>query len=234
MTLGHIVVKEIITKQALLNCRQYGNWEEARMKCSHPLCHLPCWVSAEDSDLCQVHFIVGLSACTPASPHKVVRSFLLFFCFYNSLPLFEPLPWVLLFGSVSLHWAQQSTGKQETTSIERTISSQGILDILTSVMTCVKYLCHLTVPAITGLILFLPEPHSPSSRLHNQDQEAALQCVIATNPTSRSSHLAWIGYDSLTSAATGLYHLSLLCVNDLLLALPRRNCSLSGLLASYF
>ena len=52
---------------------------------------------------------------------------------------------------------------------------------------------------------FHPQSNGQTERA-NQDLEAALRCVTATNPASWSSHLVWVEYahNSLTSAATGL------------------------------
>ncbi len=52
---------------------------------------------------------------------------------------------------------------------------------------------------------FHPQTNGQTERT-NQDLEAALRCVVARNPSSWSSHLAWVEYahNSLTCAATGM------------------------------
>ncbi|XP_044039282.1 uncharacterized protein LOC122869923 [Siniperca chuatsi] len=65
---------------------------------------------------------------------------------------------------------------------------------------------------LTPGLLWQPVPSSPGdnpngqSESANQDLEAALCCVAATNPRSWSSHLTWVeyAYNALTSAATGV------------------------------
>lgn len=70
---------------------------------------------------------------------------------------------------------------------------------------CLQAFCQALGATVSLSSGFHPQTNGQMERA-NQDLEATLRYVTATNPSSWSTHLAWVEYahNSLTSSATGL------------------------------